>query len=138
MRWLAGHTRPRSSLVEPQLVFCHYARNREGTDFAPILRDAAPEEFDALFDPPAPAIVFHGHDHPASDVQGQSRFVNPGSAGVWGFPVARYAIVTVSDRGEPEVRFGSVGYDGERVLRDLERREVPARDYVVSILRGFA
>ena len=120
------------------LVFCHYARNVDGTDFAPILRNADPDEFDGLFDPPAPAIVFHGHDHRPVDVQGRNRFVNPGSAGMWGFPVARYAIVTVSDRGNPDVRFGLAPYDSEPLLRDLERRNVPAREYVIGILRGHS
>ena len=125
----------RIDLGESDLVFCHYARNADGTDFAPILREATPDAFDILFDPPIPAIVFHGHDHQPADVQGRNRFVNPGSAGVWGFPVARYAIVMVTDNRAPEVRFGEAPYDGDLLLRDLEARNVPAREYVVSVLR---
>jgi predicted phosphodiesterase len=120
----------------PALVFCHYARSADGSDFAPILRDADPSSFDALFAPPEPAIVFHGHDHPPADVRGVNRFIDPGSAGVWGFPAARYAVVELNEDREPDVWFGLAPYDGERVLRDLEERQVPAREYVLATLLG--
>lgn len=120
------------------LVACHYARLTDGSDFAPILRNAPPAAFDALFAPPEPAIVFYGHDHPAADIQGRSRFIDPGSAGVGSFPVARYAVVDLGDDSAPGVRFGSVRYDGDRVLRDLEARQMPGRSYVIATLRDNA
>ncbi len=116
------------------LVSCRYARLADGSDFAPILRKAQPADFDTLFAPPEPAIVFHGHDHPAADLQGRNRFINPGSAGVGSFPIARFAIVDFDDGATPAVRLGSVAYDGERVLHDLEARQVPARAYVIDLL----
>lgn len=140
--------------------FCHYARTADSSNFAPILRNAAPSDYDRLFqqedmreriwsqyDKPqpeyirrfgsTPALVFHGHDHPRSVVHGESTYVIPGALGVWHFPLASYAILTLSDEEIPDLRLDAVPYDGASVLRDLELRQVPARDLLLEFYYGL-
>ncbi len=115
-----------------RLHFCHYALREDRSDFAPILGDAPASEFDARFAIEPPATVFYGHHHPAAWVQGQNRYINPGALGVWDFPVAHFAVVTIPDIGWPAIELGQVGFDGEAVVRDLERNDVPAREFVIG------
>lgn len=119
------------------LHFCHYALLADGSDFAPILVDAPPSAFDERFGVVPPALVFFGHHHPAAWVQGANRYINPGALGVWDFPVAHFAIVRVSDAGRVDVQLGHIGFDGDTVIRDLERRAVPARDYIIESAYGL-
>lgn len=126
-RWPHTH---RIETGSGELFFCHYARTAGGSDFAPILRNAEPAEFDRLFGRMPPGFVFHGHEHPTALVHGECTYVDPGALGVWGFPSAPYAILTSSEEDLPDIRLETVPYDGDIVLRDLEIRQVPARELI--------
>jgi predicted phosphodiesterase len=63
-------------------AFFHYALDASGRNFARIMRNPAATELDdafAQFAPVSADLVFYGHSHQYSDIQGRARYVNPGS-----------------------------------------------------------
>lgn len=149
-RWVHAHLRPewRAAVaawpyaidlaVGPVTVtFCHYARSGDRSGFAPIIPRPDAADLDRLFGSTAD-VVFYGHHHPTSDLTGRSRYVNPGALGCHTEPLARFAVLTVHDDGPWDVRLGGVPYDRERVLRDLDLRDVPARADIRRIFFGVS
>lgn len=93
-------------------------------------------EADALFQAADSAdVVFYGHHHPFSDLQGRSRYVNPGALGCHDQAVARFAVIE-DDAGPAGYRltFHAVPYDAAELVSEFHRRRVPERDF---ILRNF-
>lgn len=119
-------------------TFCHYPReaNASGNNFVPILRDPTVADLDRLFAGFAGDIVFYGHHHPHSDLQGRLRYVNPGALGCNAPGHARYAVLTVADDGAWDVSFRTVSYDVDDVLPDYEARDVPVRDVILRIFHA--
>src|SRR4051812_27421680 len=75
------------------VTFLHYALAASGRDFAPIVPDPAAADLDLLFPDDGSALVFYGHHHQTSDLQGRARYFSPGALGCSTTPVARFAIL---------------------------------------------
>ena len=108
----------------------------EGGGFARPRTLAGGGEADALLgDDSGAAVVFYGHHHPFSDLQGRARYVNPGALGCHHEAVARFAVVE-DDAGAAGYRldFHAVPYDPAPLVAEFHRRRVPERDF---ILRNF-
>jgi predicted phosphodiesterase len=116
------------------VTFLHYALDASGRDFAPIVPDPVAADFDRLFSDDGSRLVFYGHHHQVSDLQGRARYVSPGALGCSTTPVARYAILEVGNSGDYRVRQGAVPYDAAPLFRAFEERQVPTREF---ILRAF-
>ncbi|HYF90721.1 MAG TPA: metallophosphoesterase family protein [Symbiobacteriaceae bacterium] len=115
--------------------FLHYHADagRPGR-FAPWMNDVAQlEEHYAT----APAdVVCFGHDHTTRLLRGAQRlYLNPGSAGCFSRPVARYALVTV-EAGDVSVEMREADYDNRDFLASYDRLGVPARDFILRIFHG--
>ena len=113
-------------------TFCHYARTPDNTGFSEIVTDPAPPDLDLLFKSQAD-VTFYGHHHPTSDLQGESRYINPGALGCHVLPEARFAVLSIDDDGSWSVALRSVEYDRELLFREFNQRNVPGND----ILRMF-
>jgi hypothetical protein len=118
------------------MAFCHYPREPGNPGFAPIIKDPGPDELDTLFGGFGAGIVFYGHHHPRSDIQGTARYVNPGALGCNTVPEARYAITRAGEQGGLDVTLGSETYDWSSVLADFDRKNVPERDVIRRIFFG--
>lgn len=114
----------------------HYAYADLASGFLPIVLEPSPADLDHLFGPLDADLNLYGHHHPRSDLQGRSRHVNPGALGCNVEPRARFAIVEVPNRGAWTLTLRDVGYDWEPVFRDLEQRQVPARETILRIFFG--
>jgi predicted phosphodiesterase len=114
--------------------FCHYAPPAGGSGFASQIVNPAPADLDELFAPEGADIVFYGHHHPMSDLQGRSRYVNPGAAGCSTDGLARYAMLDIAEDGDWTLDLRAVPYDRPALIAEFERRAVLARE---EILRGF-
>ncbi len=112
--------------------FLHYPLTPGG--FARFRTLETPADADALFGAGDADVVFYGHHHPFSDLEGATRYVNPGSLGCHHRPLARFAILDASAGGAPSLAFHAVPYDPAPLLAEFERRNVPERDF---ILRHF-
>lgn len=117
--------------------FCHYPRAADGNGFASVVKEPSVGNLDHLFAGFDGEIVFYGHHHPYSDIQGNHHYVNPGALGCNGPGQARYAVLTVNDDGSSDVSLRSVPYDARGLLDDYEQRQVPARATIIRIFHGI-
>ncbi len=115
-----------------RVTLLHYAPDGSGRDFIPIVREPTPGDLDRIFAPYRSEIVFYGHHHPASDLRGQRRYVNPGSLGCNRKAVARFAILHCSD-GSYTLEHHAVPYDDTPLFAEMERRQVPERDFICRV-----
>ena len=116
-------------------TFLHYEINAARDDFAPVIRHPGIYDLDQLFVHHRSRLIFFGHDHNASDLEGRMRYINPGSAGCYTQAVARYALVDFS-RGSSTVDLRQVPYDDAELYREFETRQVPEREFIYRTFFG--
>lgn len=131
-------------ILEEQLAglpvtFLHYALAESGKDFLPIVKSRTKEEFDRVYSQHAnsqhaPSLIFYGHHHPQADISGQTRYVNPGSLGVYTRPFARYVLLEIAPDGSYTLEQREVPYNLDTVLKTFDQREVPDRDFIRRVL----
>ena len=114
------------------LSMLHYPLDDTGRDFISFVRDPTPAALDQMFAPYHSEIVFYGHYHPASDLRGQGRYVNPGSLGCYTRPVARFAILECT-AGVYTLEHHEAPYDDTSLFQEMERRQVPERDFICRV-----
>ena len=122
-------------LEDVRTVFVHYALAPSGQDFWPVIKDPTAADLDRIFEFHEVVLIFYGHHHRRSDEQGIARYVNPGSLGCFGAPVARYCLVELH-RGKYTVEHRSVPYDDGRLVAAFERRDVPEREFLYRAFFG--
>ena len=115
-----------------RVTLLHYALDGTGQDFTAIVRDPTPADLDRMFAAHHSELVFYGHHHPASDLYGRARYVNPGSLGCFDKPVARFAILQCT-AGAYTLRHHAVPYDDTSLFEEMERRQVPERDFISKV-----
>jgi predicted phosphodiesterase len=116
-------------------TFVHYALKSSECDFVPIIKHPTPIDLDDLFKFHNSALLFYGHHHPFSDIQGQARYVNPGSLGCSNRAVARYAVVEFQ-KGQFKIAYREVLYDDTELFEAFERRNVPEREFICRVFFG--
>lgn len=115
--------------------FIHYALDPSQKDFLPIVRDPTPDDLDQTFTGHSADLVFYGHHHPASDIQGQARYVNPGSLGCHTEAVARFSVLQCS--GDTyELEKHAVPYDDAALVTAFAHRHVPEREFISKVFFG--
>lgn len=119
-------------------AFVHYALDATGRRLQTPLRDPTAAQLDAAFsvyNPDCATVIFYGHTHVFSDVQGCARYVNPGSVGCAPEAVARYTLMTC--RGDtPELEHRVVAYDDAELFAAFEERQVPEREFIFKAFLG--
>lgn len=111
-------------------AFVHYGLATAGHDFAAVIPQPSAAALDPLFAPYQAALVFYGHDHAAADVQGQGRYINPGSLGCFRAPIARFVVLDLNGHGAYTLTSHAVAYDDTALLRAFEDRDVPERTFI--------
>lgn len=115
------------------VALLHYAPTGAPGTFAPIVLDPRAEDLDLLFAPYVSQLLFYGHHHPFSDLTGRARYINPGALGCHSVPLARYALLETRPDGRYTLEHRAVPYDAVPLLADMERRQVPARDFIRQV-----
>ncbi len=121
-----------------RVTFLHHALNASASGFAPSLRDPSPGDLDAIFVPYRADVLFYGHNHHASDfysLDGQTRYVNPGSLGCYAEAVARFVLLECN-KGHYKLKKHAVRYDDTALFETFERREVPEREFICQTFFG--
>ena len=111
-------------------TFLHYGLDASGRDFAGFVPQPSAAALDPLFAAYPARLVFYGHNHDASDVQGQGRYVNPGSLGCFSAPRARFVVLDIRDDGAYTLETHAVPYDDTALLQAFEERAVPDRAFI--------
>ncbi|MGA9766498.1 MAG: metallophosphoesterase family protein [Rhodomicrobium sp.] len=112
--------------------FSHYALDASGEKMAKLMPNPAPSDLDNAFPvsgPTAPTLTFHGHNHSVSDIQGRSRYLDPGSLGCAPRPVARYFMAEFR-RGGYRLEHRVVPYEDDALRAAFEKRRVPQRAHI--------
>jgi putative phosphoesterase len=118
-----------------KVAFIHYGLAASGRDFTPTIRNATALELDSIFSADDVSLLFYGHNHRQSDIQGRARYLNPGSLGCFDQPVARYYIVDFRHGGYT-LKHRSVSYDDGALLRAFDERQVPEREFIFRVFFG--
>lgn len=116
-------------------TFVHYGLQPSQQGFQPIVKRATAVDLDGLFPSQDAEVIFYGHNHDRSDVNGCARYVNPGSSGCCREAVARYCVATFR-RGECHVEQRAVPYDDAELLEAFEQRRVPEREFIYRAFFG--
>lgn len=116
-------------------TFVHYALDTSGRDFMPLVKPATNAGLDTVFSSLEEQLIFFGHDHAPADVQGRSRYVNPGSLGCCEEALARYCIAEFG-RGTYKIKHCAVPYEDTALLQAFERRQVPDRAFIYRAFFG--
>jgi putative phosphoesterase len=119
---------------EIKLAFMHYALREIGNTFKPFIKNPTPADLDHLFDTTA-AYVFYGHAHSASDLQGRTRFTNPGSLGCQKTAVAPHLILEIT-QGKLDIQKRTASYDDKGLYNAFEARDVPERAFIYKAFFG--
>jgi len=117
-----------------KLAFMHYALKEDGNSFQPVFKNPTPVDLDHLFDTAAD-YVFYGHIHSESDLQGQTRFMNPGSLGCQKTAAAPYLILE-DNNGVADIRMQATPYDDQGLFEAFESRDVPERAFIYKAFFG--
>ncbi len=112
-----------------RLTFLHYSLAASGGGFAPIIQHANTEELDGLFASYDSHLIFYGHHHPFSDLQGRARYINPGSLGCYTKAEARYTLVTLQN-GRWNIEHRSAPYDDTALFEAFQTHNVPEREFL--------
>lgn len=101
--------------------------------FKKFIPDPTPEKLDLLFQDllqaQHPDVVFYGHHHPFSDVQGEARYLNPGALGCHPEPVGNYTLLETG-AGLYQVTHKSIPYDQTPLFEAYEARQVPSKEFI--------
>jgi predicted phosphodiesterase len=91
-------------------------------EFLPIMQQPTVTDLDRAFAPYPGALIFYGHDHPFSNIQGRARYINPGSLGCAPTAEARYCLIDIA-HGRWTVEHRSVPYDDRSLYNAFEDLE---------------
>jgi hypothetical protein len=117
-------------------TFQHYALDPSGKDFKTVQRNRTPEIMDELFEENPGTVACYGHDHCFSDISGQRRYMNPGSLGCNGKPIAEFIVVDISTEGL-NVHHEELPYDPTPLRDAFADRQVPDRKHILAGFFGF-
>ena len=116
-------------------AFMHYALDSSGRGFARVIRKPTAADLDGLHASTDASIVFYGHDHSPSDVQGAKRYVDPGALGCSKDSLARYCSVEISPEGLAVEHHAAI-YETAGLFQAFEERKVPDRDSIQRLRFG--
>lgn len=119
-----------------RLTFTHYGRDEGGLGFRPVIADPTPSALDHLFASREANLIFYGHHHRPSDIQGRARYVNMGTLGCCSRPIARYGILNIAEDGTYRLLKRAAPYDQTDLFRQFVDRDVPEREFVCRVILG--
>lgn len=109
--------------------FQHYGYDQKANWFKAFLKEPDARKLDLLFIERHSDIIFYGHHHTASDIEGRCRYVNLGSAGCYSEPQVRLGVLNCTKEGWTLEKV-TLDYDDNGLMEEFDRRKVPARDFV--------
>ena len=124
------------TFVGLRVTFLHYGLTDTKTDFLSIIRDPMPSDLDAMFANTPSDLIFYGHHHPASDITGRSRYVNPGALGCYCEPLARFIVLEIEPGGHYRLTKWAIPYDDGPLFAAFVSRNVPEREFICRAFFG--
>jgi putative phosphoesterase len=104
--------------------------------FASVEKDPSLEKINAFYLGSAAEIICFGHDHKRYYFASSSKiYLNPGSLGCYELPLARYAILEITET-DVNLTFKEVSYNNKSFLLNFERLGVPEREFLLKAFHG--
>jgi putative phosphoesterase len=146
-QWIASHLDPsfipllaqmpkkrESEYDGKKLLFVHYHLDHH-QNFLPIDRQPSVEKLDEQYRYSHYDVVCFGHHHPLHHFRSDKRlYMNPGSLGCHTKPFAPYAVLHIDTA--IHVTFRQVPYDPHHFLLAFEKKNVPAREFILRVFFG--
>lgn len=116
------------------VAFVHYAFEDKGDrkTFKLIEKNVTEENMDRLFEGIEADVVFFGHDHRASDIKGRKHYIDVGSSGCTKDDITHCTIVDFKSQSY-DIKVHRMRYDKEDVLKALEERQIPEREFISKV-----
>lgn len=117
--------------------FMHYALNNDedNKSFKPIEKNVTEESMNNLFKEVDGEVIFFGHEHNASNIRGEKHYINVGSSGCTKDNITHCTIVDFKEKSY-DIKVHKMKYDKDEVLRELDKREIPEREFISKIFFG--
>ncbi len=118
-----------------KILFTHYHLDAD-QQFLPIDAEPSVEALDRLYKGTSFDLVCFGHHHPVHHFFSNQRiYMNPGSLGCYGKPLARYAIVTLTAE-KIEIDLKQASYENKDFLLGYEELNVPEKEFILNVFHG--
>jgi putative phosphoesterase len=119
-----------------RIAFTHYAMN-EVDEFVDMIHNPTAKQLDEAYSYLDADVICYGHIHAASDITGQARYINTGSLGC---PhtytnYARAGLLTI-ERNRVHYQQIEVPYDKSIVIEEMERHNMPEKEFIKKIFYG--
>lgn len=112
-----------------KITFLHYGYDPHTNWFKGFIKEPNRDQLNKLFEDIKADVIFYGHYHEDSDIQGDSRYVNLGSAGCYDKAEVRLGILE-SNQDELHLKKVVEKYNDGSLMQDFEKRQVPARAFI--------
>lgn len=114
-----------------KVTFMHYGFDEKTKWFKNHIQEPTVTQMDQMFEEITTDMIFYGHNHFPSDLTGNARYVNLGSAGCNNISEVRLGILEMrEDKLHLEKIVASYNDDG--LMEDFELRKVPAREFITK------
>ncbi|MDF2905816.1 MAG: YfcE family phosphodiesterase [Herbinix sp.] len=114
------------------ICFLHYAYDDNSKNLYEIISNPQIEDLNNLFkNYNNYDIIFYGHEHTASDLHGNSRYVNPGSLGCSKDDYAKYVVLDIDNSGY-RIEHKNVKYDRDALFKAFEEKKIIGRDAIIK------
>jgi len=114
-----------------KITFMHYGYDEKTNWFKDHIQKPTRKDLDLMFEGINSEFIFYGHNHIPSDIQGNSRYVNLGSAGCNHVPEVRLGVLEITSKNLTLEKLIEE-YDDEGLMEDFELRKVPARKFITN------
>lgn len=112
-----------------KITFAHYGYDSSKNWFKNFIPKPTTADLDEMFNEFDSDIIFYGHNHDESDIQGSSRYINLGSTGCYSKAEVRLGILDIINN-KVELAKITAPYDDSGLMEDFELRKVPARNFI--------
>ncbi len=114
-----------------KITFMHYGYDEKENWFKEHILNPTRSQMDEMFDGINSEIIFYGHNHISSEITGNSRYINLGSAGCNTKSEVRVGILEID---KEKIRLEKINeyYDDNGLMEDFELRKVPAREFITK------
>lgn len=113
-----------------RLCFLHYPFD-SNKNYYDIISNPQIEDLNNLFKNYKDHVIFYGHEHTSSDLQGDSRYVNPGSLGCSKDDYAKYVIISIDSSGY-RIEHKRAKYDRDALLRAFEEKKIIGTNAIIK------
>ncbi len=114
-----------------KIVFLHCLLQEDNSGFS-MPKEITARSLDEYFRRVDANLICYGHTHRQSIIKGKKEYINPGALGCHPLSMAGFFLINISKNGF-EIEKHQAEYNGDKVLEEMKKRSVPARETINQI-----